>query len=60
MVKATNNDSADIIAKVAEEIKVSRTVAGKALALIIGSIVEPNNRGKDGNGHQRDNGRKSF
>jgi hypothetical protein len=39
--------SAGIIAKVAEEIKVSRTVAGKALALIIGSSVEPNNRGEE-------------
>jgi hypothetical protein len=39
--------SADIIAKVAGEIKVSRTVAGKALALIIGSIVEPKNRGEE-------------
>ncbi|HVP79696.1 MAG TPA: hypothetical protein VMV04_17570 [Thermodesulfobacteriota bacterium] len=39
--------SADIIAKVAEEIKVSRTVAGKALALIIDSIVEPKNRGEE-------------
>jgi len=38
---------AGIIAKVAEEIKVSRTVAGKALALIVGSIVEPNNRGEE-------------
>jgi hypothetical protein len=38
---------ADIISKVAEEIKVSRTVAGKALALIIGSFVEPNNGGEE-------------
>ncbi len=37
---------ADIVAKVAEEIKISKTAAGKALALITGSISQAMRKGE--------------